>query len=188
MKKITTVVVLSILSILLACACAAKPAAPTSTTTVVPPTETTFLTGAFSKKDLVFSYGGKDVTLLSDVQPLLQVLGEEYSVTAAPSCMFTGEDKRFTYPAFDIFTYPIDGQDQIDEIVVTDTVFVTARGVSVGDSYDSVVAAYGDGEFDEVVLTYLDPAEDPDKSPRLIFGIDEGVVTYISYYSARNMW
>jgi hypothetical protein len=188
MKKITTVVFLSILSILLACACAGKPTVSTSTTTAAPPTETTFLTGAFSNKDLVFSYGGQNVTLLSDVQPLLEALGEGYSVTAAPSCMFTGEDKRFTYPAFDIFTYPIDGQDQIDEIIVTDTGYMTARGVSVGDPYDSVVAAYGDGEFDDVVLTYLDPAEDPEKSPRLIFGINEGVVTYISYYSARNMW
>jgi hypothetical protein len=188
MKKIATFVFLTILSLLLASACAAKPTSTTPATTAVPPTETTFLTGAFSKKDLVFSYGGKDVTLLSDVQPLLEVLGDGYSVTAAPSCMFTGEDKRFTYPAFDIFTYPIDEQDQIDEIVVTDAGYMTARGVSVGDSYDSVVNAYGDGEFDDVVLTYLDPAEDPDKSPRLIFGIDEGVVTYISYYSARNMW
>ncbi len=188
MKKITKLVFLSVLCVLLTCACAGNATATTPVTTEAPPTETTFLTGAFSKKDLVFSYGGKDVTLLSDVQPLLEVLGEGYSVTAAPSCMFTGEDKRFTYPAFDIFTYPIDGQDQIDEIIVTDTAYMTARGVSVGDSYDSVVAAYGAGEFDDVVLTYLDPAEDPEKSPRLIFGIDEGVVTYISYYSARNMW
>jgi hypothetical protein len=188
MKKITTITFLAILSLLLACACAAKPAASTSATTVAPPAETTFLTGAFSEKDLVYSYNGTDVTLLSDVQPLLKAIGEGYSVTAAPSCMFTGEDKRFTYPAFDIFTYPIDGQDQIDEIVVTDTGYKTARGISVGDTYDSVVAAYGDGSFDDVVLTYLDPDEDPEKSPRLIFGIDEGVVTYISYYSARNMW
>lgn len=190
MKKITTIVFLTILSLLMTCACAAKPAATSApaVTTESPPTETTFLTGLFSEKDLVFSYNGTDVTLLSDVQPLLAALGEGYTLNAAPSCMFTGDDKRFTYPTFDIFTYPIDGQDQIDEIVIMDTEYMTARGISVGDTYDSVVAAYGDGNFDDVVLTYLDPDEDQEKSPRLIFGIADGVVTYISYYSARNMW
>ena len=164
-----------------------------ATTTVAPTAEptaaqTTFLTGLFSEKDLVFSRDGKEFALLSDVQALLTALGEGYKLEAAPSCMFVGEDKHFIYGnGYDLFTYPIDGMDQIDEILITDSSYKTARGISVGSAYDDVVAAYGDGNFDDVILTYVVPGEDPVSAPRLIFGIKDNKVEYISYYSARNM-
>ncbi len=185
-KILVMLVTVSLLAFLGACTSSPKVTATTSAAETTP-AETTFLTGPFGDKDLVFSHQGVSIVLLSDVQALLSALGEDYTLEAAVSCMFVGEDKRFIYNGFEIFTYPIDGQDQIDEILITDTTFATPRGISVGDSYDSVVAVYGEGTFDEVVLTYILPGGDPESNPRLIFGIEDGTVHYISFYSARNM-
>ncbi|MDD3959883.1 MAG: hypothetical protein GX099_08065 [Clostridiaceae bacterium] len=188
MKRILlSVLLITVLSVL--SACGSDPAVTTASPTAEPTTaETTFLTGPISEKDLLFSKGGKDFALLSDVQAILTALGEGYKLEAAPSCMFVGEDKHFIYEnGYDLFTYPIDGMDQVDEIMITDTSYITARGISVGDSYDEVVSAYGDGNFDDVILTYVVSGEDPMTAPRLFFEIKDGKVSYISYYSARNM-
>ncbi|MBN1775091.1 MAG: hypothetical protein JW817_01355 [Clostridiales bacterium] len=190
MNKKRFLIIMTLIALVILCSCAKSPAdsSTAASSSEAVPTETTLLTGAFGERDLVFSHEGVDVVLLSDVQPLLAALGDGYTLEAAPSCMFDGEDKRFVYSDYEIFTYPIDGMDQIDEIMITDPGYATPRGISVGDAYDEVVAAYGDGTFDDVVLTYILPGGDPESNPRLIFGIQDGRVGYISFYSARNMW
>lgn len=186
--KILATALILVFAVLSACTGAPVDSTSASSDQAVP-TETTLLTGPFVEKDMIFSLEGKDFLLLSDVRELLGTLGDGYELTAAPSCMFEGEDKIFKYPGMEIFTYPIEGMDQIDEIMITGTDFATARGISVGDTYEAVVRSYGEGIFDEVVLTYILSGDPEDHaSPRLIFGIDSGKVSYISYYSSRNMW
>ena len=117
--------------------------------------------------------------LKSDISPLLTKLGKGYTVSEAISCVYEGMDKTFTYPGISIYTFPTKGVDYIDTIVLTDATYKTPKGVAVGGTLEDIVAAYGDGYFDDngviVYSTGSDPADL--KSPRLYFEMVDGKIT-----------
>jgi len=184
-KKIF-IAALSIILVLSMTACAKSESGNSETSTAVESTtaETTFLSGPFSEKDLVFPYEGQGFGLLSDVTVLLTAIGDGYEEKAAPSCSFEGEDKTFTYPGLEIMTNPIEGKDLINEMIVTGADYVTPRGIRIGDSKEAVIAAYGEGFDDQGTLTYVVSGEFEDyESDRMFISIKDGKVEYISYFS-----
>lgn len=140
-----------------------------------------------NEKDLVFAISDKEFLLNSDVEPLLEVLGQDFMLSEAPSCLYEGNDKTFEYEGIAIYTYPMDGKDLIDEIMLTDKQYKTNRGISVGSTMEELTAAYGEDYIEEGnMITYrLNP--DDMKSPCLYFIINDGTVESISYYSASNL-
>jgi hypothetical protein len=165
MKKLT-VIYISILLIIMS-SCSAK--------------------GGLSKNDFIFSIDSKKFELDSNVTALLDELGTEYEFSEGPSCVYNGTDKYYSYKDVDIYTYPIDDADLIDEIVLTSSKYSTNRGIKTGDSFGDVKKAYGeDYREDGDMVTYsLDP-DDP-HSRTLYFMIENGIVTSIHYYSASNI-
>jgi len=66
--------------------------------------------GSFTEADLVFEINGLRVELNSDASVLLKELGDGYDLEEAPSCLYDGMDKTFTYTnGIEIYTYPVDG-------------------------------------------------------------------------------
>lgn len=142
---------------------------------------------ALEKDDLSFSYNGKTFELDSDVQYLLDGFGSDYEFSEAPSCVYEGTDKVYEYPGLAVYTYPLNGKNLIDEIVLTDAKYTTSKGIKVGSTKEEVVASYGGDYIEEGgMLTYrLDKAKDD--SPCIYFILNNGTVDSISYYSASNM-
>ncbi|MFC1764048.1 hypothetical protein ACFL6U_18490, partial [Planctomycetota bacterium] len=64
-------------------------------------------TGAFVDDDLIFIYHGVGYPLHSDAGRLLVVLGKNYTMSQAPSCVYKGMDRQFIYDwGIEIGTYP----------------------------------------------------------------------------------
>lgn len=62
----------------------------------------------------------------------------------APSCLGSGEDRVYTYPDFQLFTYYENGKEELREILITGGSFETRKGIRVGSSTADVTAAYGE--------------------------------------------
>jgi hypothetical protein len=188
---------LAALSVLLsACSQPAQPSTAPSASAAVETgtpepsaTETAAEPAALAEDDIAFALDGAQYRIKTDIQPLLSALGPDYVLDAAPSCLFTGEDKTFTYPDVLITTNPIDGKDIIDEIDLTSNKYATARGIRVGDTVEQVKAAYGDNCTDDgyIVTYFLSGVKDDLKSPQLYFVITDGKVETIGFYGASNI-
>ncbi|HBN82426.1 MAG TPA: hypothetical protein DDZ89_01135 [Clostridiales bacterium] len=144
-------------------------------------------TDSFSEKDLEFTVNNVVFRLDQDVAPLLETLGDEYETAEAPSCVYDGMDKTFMYDSVEIYTYPLNGKDLIDEIAFIDSTFETKRGISIGDTKEDLIKAYGEDYTDEGgVYRYAVKKGDLD-SPCIYFTMDQDKVVGISLYSASNM-
>ena len=64
-------------------------------------------TTSISQKDFEFELNNKVFSLNSDVSLLLPELGQDYDMSEAPSCVYKGTDKQFSYSDISIYTYPI---------------------------------------------------------------------------------
>ena len=127
--------------------------------------------GSFEASDAVFTYYGISVPLNSDADDALSEFGEPESVHV------DGEKKTYTYDGFTIKTYPLDGEDRVAEIVVSDTTFTTHKGIHFDSSAEDVVAAYGSDHG--TLGSYYTYTTDDKES--LLFLIEDGVVTGIQY-------
>lgn len=131
--------------------------------------------------DLTMLVEGQIYALQTNVAPLLAALGDDFKLAETPSVLHEGLEKSYTYKGIAIYTHPFEGQDIIDEIAVTGKPFSTQKGVSVGSSREDVIAAYGDGFFEEGNFMAFTESGDPDdfSSPRLVFEFDVGTVEAI---------
>ena len=143
----------------------------------------------FSEEDLIFSYNGDAFKLDSDASLLINALGEDYTYSEAVSCAYVGMDKRFSYDGIDIYTYPLDDIDKIDEIYITSDQYTTNKGITIGSTLDEIKAAYGENYTDlgggMLVIAPEGMPEDT-SSPCLYFIMDGETVVEFSFYSASN--
>ena len=145
--------------------------------------------GSFTQEDLVFAIEGANFPLDTDIAPLIEILGDGYTLSTAPSCVYDGEDKTYDYGNIIIYTYPNGEKDIIWEIDIVGSEYPTAKGIKVGDSLEDINAAYGDGGF-VVGHTYIyNISEDKDdiESPQLCFEFDEDKISSIIFYSPSNL-
>ncbi len=148
--------------------------------------------GTFGEKDLVFAYNGAEYPLLSDVAPLLEALGPDYTMDGSPSCVYPqfGDDKTFAYENIEMQTNPTkDGKDIFYEIDIFGGDYATNKGIKIGSTQEEVKAAYGPGGFEKDGLYIYNISGDANdiKSPSLGFQIDDGAVSWISYYYPTNL-
>ena len=143
----------------------------------------------FSEEDLIFSYNGQDFELDSDASLLVAALGDDYEYSEAVSCAYIGMDKIYAYDGLDIYTYPKDDIDRIDEIFIMSDQYQTKEGITVGSSINDIVNAYGEVYTDlgggMLVIAPEGTAEDT-SAPCLYFIMDGDTVTSFSFYSASN--
>lgn len=91
-----------------------------------------------------FEYKDLNIFMNMDVAPVINNLGEALEYFEAESCAFKGLDKTYTYPGFEITTYPLNGSDNISSIYIMDDSVSTPEGIYLGASVDEMIAAYGD--------------------------------------------
>lgn len=146
------------------------------------------MTGAFGAAEMVFELDGKAYPLKSHAAPLIAAIGQDYALTASPSCVYDGEDKQYVYEHITVYTYPLDGEDRIDEIYITGGSYKTAKGIGIGSSLADMQAQYGTGWFDIDTMCVYVVSGDPNdiSSQKLYFEMTDERVSGISYYSASN--
>lgn len=91
-----------------------------------------------------FGYNDVSIHMNTDVVPVIDALGESLHYFEAESCAFKGLDKTYSYPGFEITTYPLDGKDYISAIDLKDDTVSTPEGVYLGATVDDMIAAYGE--------------------------------------------
>lgn len=103
----------------------------------------------------VFETDGITIGVDMDVAPITEALGEPKSVFEEPSCAAQGTAYLYTYPGFEINTYP-DGEDNyVGYISLKDDTVATPEGIDLSKTKDDVIAAYGDDyEEDDKKITY----------------------------------
>lgn len=140
--------------------------------------------GAFGKDDLGIGIEGKTYYLREDSADLRAALGDDCEYSEQVSCVYDGKDKTFVYSGITVATVPVEGEDVIEVITLTDDTYATLRGAKVGDTLDEVKALYGDEYFDDGYLTYSLTNDAADiHAERLQFEYANGVVTRIFIYS-----
>lgn len=121
---------------------------------------------------------------------LHEALGEPLDTLVSPSCAFKGDDKEFDYDGIAVYTNPYGGGavDVLMELVIDGGDWTTSRGIGIGATADDIVAAYGDGYFEEGSMIVYSISGDPDdmQSPCIMFTMEDGAVTLIDIYYPTN--
>ncbi|NLP15612.1 MAG: lipoprotein [Clostridiales bacterium] len=106
-----------------------------------------------------FEYNNVSIYMNTDVAPVIEALGEAMHYFEAESCAFKGLDKFYTYPGFEITTYPLDGHDYISAVTLMDDSVETPEGIYLGSTVDDMIAAYGDN-YEEASGAYTYTKDD----------------------------
>lgn len=106
-------------------------------------------------KGYVFETDGITIGVDMDMAPIADALGEPKSLFEEPSCAAQGTAYLYTYPGFEIDTYP-DGEDNyVCYIILKDDTVATPEGIDLSKTKDDVIAAYGDDyEEDDKKISY----------------------------------
>ena len=91
-----------------------------------------------------FIHNGVSIYMNTDVEPVIDALGESLEYFEAESCAFKGLDKFYIYPGFQITTYPNEGKDFISAVEIMDDSVSTPEGIYLGSTVDDMISAYGD--------------------------------------------
>ena len=106
--------------------------------------------------------------------PAISALGDDYSYFESPSCAYQGIDKVYTFDSVIIRTVAQDDEEFITSIEIKDDTVETPEGIYIGCTRDQVTKAYGEAEGDTLIY------EDGTVSVAFIMGSDD-TVTDMSY-------
>ena len=123
-----------------------------------------------------FVAGDTVIAMTADAAPILEGLGEWENYAETTSCAFKGLDKTYSYPGFDLYTYPLNGKDNVNSVYFVDDTVSTPEGIHIGSTKEEMEAAYGtDYEEEFGAYTYT-----KDQS-RLQFLVTDGVIDSVEY-------
>lgn len=125
-----------------------------------------------------FQYNGVSIYMNVDAAPIVDALGEPSNYFEAESCAFKGLDKTYTYPGFEITTYPLDDKDYISSVYLMDDTVSTPEGVYLGATFDDMKAAYGDNYIESSgSYTYI---KDESKLQFIVMNDEIISITYLA--------
>lgn len=99
--------------------------------------------GELTQADIAVIVRGVTVVPGDIMENYIGALGEPDALEGSPSCIEEGDDKTYTYGGVLIYTYRANGTDRINLIEITGTESL-GKGIHIGDTTDTVIAAYGD--------------------------------------------
>lgn len=118
------------------------------------PSQTTVAEGV---EGYVFTYKGTEIRVNTDMNKILNSLGDDYSYFEAASCAGLGMSKTFTYGGGSVVisTNPNGAIDVISSIALYDDTVQTPEGIYIGCTKDQVTEAYGAASDEtETTATY----------------------------------
>ncbi len=95
----------------------------------------------------VFNAGTVEIGMDAEAGSILAALGNPVKpVFEQDSCAYQGKDRVYTYPEFEVSTYPKAGKEHIASIYVRGKETATPEGIKVGAKAEEVIRAYGANE------------------------------------------
>lgn len=128
-----------------------------------------------AKSGYTFESNGVKIAMNEKATPILDKLGKANKTFESKSCAFDGLDKEYTYNGFVLKTYPDKDVDYIASITLFDDTVETTEGISIGDSKENVIKAYGECKESDTVCEYKKG------DMKLLFIITDDVVSSIQY-------
>ena len=132
--------------------------------------------GENTKKTYAVTLNDVKIEIDAEANSILHAVGSWLTYDESPSCAFDGLDRIYNYGAFEIQTYPIEGQEFIANVYLNDDTVATEEGIAVGAEREAVIQAYG--EADSQSDTYL---RYEGEGMSLTFLLKDGRVTNIQY-------
>ena len=133
-------------------------------------------TASAAHKGFVFQSGETLIGMNEDSAAALSELGAWSNYAETTSCAFKGLDKTYSYPGFDLYTYPLNGTDNVNSIYFTDDSAATAEGIRIGSTKEEMEAAYGT-DYTEEFGVYIYTKDDS----TLSFIVTDGIVESVEY-------
>ena len=88
---------------------------------------------------------GQTISIGEDGSKIEALFGTPEDYLEAQSCYGNGHDKVYTYPGFEITTYPSkEGAQFVSVLVITDSTAATGKGLKVGEDISRAIALYGE--------------------------------------------
>lgn len=137
--------------------------------------ETNTTTQQESAKE-VYQFKAEDKTVDLGVEFASLNMPKENEYSEIESCAFEGMDKEYTYDHYMIATYPDGDKDKVKTVYFLDEEAQTTEGVKMGDTYEKMVAVYGENyQKSDDQYTY------EKGKTQLIFLIEDNVISQIEY-------
>lgn len=102
---------------------------------------------AEKQEEEMYSFVVNDVVITpgAEAEDIIAKLGEPNSFYEAPSCVFSGKDKVYSFSGFDVNTAPYKGKEVIVGVFFNeDGEAKTAKGIGIGSSLQEVKDNYGE--------------------------------------------
>ena len=126
--------------------------------------------------EYAFQSGETVIRIDAEAKAILDALGTCRAYSESPSCAFEGMDKVYTYNGFEVETYCLGDVDYIASVQLLDDSVKTREGISIGDTAEQVMEAYGEAtESSTNALIYRA------QGVTLQFLLRDGKVTNIQY-------
>lgn len=129
----------------------------------------------FTGADLTLTVSGEAFNCDTNITEVIAALGDDYQYAEGKSCAYDGLDKTYEYGNVIFYTNPLDAGDIVTEIYTENGEITTSKGISVGDSRQQVLDAYGEPDEDDG-YTLLYRALDEPGEPALCFDMEEDTV------------
>lgn len=133
--------------------------------------------GKVTKEDFAVIVNGFKIELGTDINEVVEQLGEPDDYVQARSCLHDGDDKIYTYGGVIIYTYP-EGKKDIVYIVEYTGKEKTPSGIGVGSTLSDIEMAYGKNYVEDAFYTTY-KLED---NATISFQFDNKKVAYIEFY------
>lgn len=135
--------------------------------------------GSFSVDDLSLTVEGQSFDCETNIETVINALGEDYTYAEGRSCAYDGLDKTYAYSMAEFYTNPLPEGDIVTEIYTVDPSVTTTKGLGIGATRDEVVAAYGKPDEDDGYTLYYRVSDEAGE-PALCFDLDGDTVTAIT--------
>lgn len=138
---------------------------------------TTDVDGKVTKEDFAVIVNGIRVELGTDINEVIEQLGEPDDYVQARSCLHEGDDKIYTFGGIIIYTYPQEKKDIVYIVEYTGEE-QTPSGIGVGSTMVDLEKAYGNNYVEDAFFTVYELEANATISVQL----ENEKVIYIEFY------
>lgn len=123
-----------------------------------------------------FEFDGYTIQMSQDMADVIDALGEPLGYFVRPSCAFVGDDRIYSYPGVEIFTFPVGNINLVHTISIRDDSIRTPEGFYIGIDFQRVLDILGDDySHDSGMFTFTRCIT------TLEFRVEDGIVLGITY-------
>lgn len=138
---------------------------------------TTEADGKVTKEDFAVLVNGIRINLGTDINEVIEQLGEPDDYVQARSCLHEGDDKIYTYGGIIIYTYPQEKKDIVYIVEYTGEE-QTPSGIGLGSTIADLEKVYGNDYVEDAFFTVYEL----ETNATISLQLENEKVSYIEFY------